>query len=265
MLPFYENWNADFYAFRWDTPHSILPHIHHQVELMYVKDGAMDAEVDFRPYSLRSGDLVVALPHTIHSYAIPTAPCPDNRIWGMIVDTAVSPDLAASMAQSVARTPYISADRLPAEAHKALEQIFSRRYRESPLLCKAYYQVLMAYVWPMLTTEPAKTDNTLYRIIEYVLNHYREPLRAAEVAAELGISTSYLARIFSRQIHMNFNEYVNRLRIQEAESLLSTTDRPITDVMLEVGFESQTTFNRVFRQEHGISPRQYRNQTKSAK
>ena len=169
------------------------------------------------------------------------------------------------MAQSHARTPYISADRLPAEAHKALEQIFSLRYRESPLLCKAYYQVLMAYVWPLLITEPSKTDNTLYRIIEYVLAHHREPLRAGEVAAELGISTSYLARIFSRHIHMNFNEYVNRLRMQEAETLLITTDHPITEVMLEVGFESQTTFNRVFRQEHGISPRQYRNQIKSAK
>lgn len=263
MLPFYENWDSEFYTFRWHNANLVLPHIHHQVELMYVKKGALDAEVDWCPYSLRTGDLVVALPHAIHSYAIPAQPDGDTLIWGMITDISMAPDLVSSMTHAVARTPFIAAERLPTEAHNALQQIHSRRYADSPLLCKAYFQVLMAYVWPLLTVETDtvyQTDNTLYRLIEYVLEHYRQPLRAADVAAALGISTSYLARLFSKRLHMNFNEYVNRMRVQAAQELLSSTDRPVTEVMLEVGFESQSTFNRVFRDAHGISPRQYRQQ-----
>ena len=82
------------------------------------------------------------------------------------------------------------------------------------------------------------------------------------MAAQLGVSTSYLARIFSRRLHMSFNDYINRLRVQAAQDLLRSTDRPVTEVMLEVGFESQSTFNRVFRDIQGITPREYRQQTR---
>ena len=90
------------------------------------------------------------------------------------------------------------------------------------------------------------------------MEHYRQPLLAKQVAAELGITQSHLARIFSKRLHTGFNEYVNKLRIQMAQDLLCTTNRPITDIMLDTGFESQSTFNRAFREIHGISPREYR-------
>ena len=61
---------------------------------------------------------------------------------------------------------------------------------------------------------------------------------------------------------MSFNDYINRLRVQAAQDLLRSTDRPVTEVMLEVGFESQSTFNRVFRDIQGITPREYRQQTR---
>ena len=108
-------------------------------------------------------------------------------------------------------------------------------------------------------------DDTAHRAIRYVVEHYRQPLQAKEVARELEISPSHLARIFSTRLHMGFNEYVNRLRVQAAQDLLQSTSRPVTEIMLDTGFESQSTFNRAFREIYGVSPRVYRQQLEASK
>ena len=53
---------------------------------------------------------------------------------------------------------------------------------------------------------------------------------------------------------MNFREYLNRIRLSYAEQLITTTDRPLTEIWAESGFESQSSFNRVFREAEGMTP-----------
>lgn len=263
MLPFYEHWNSEFHSFEWLTPHGFLPHIHHELELMYVVEGGIDAEVDFERRHLGPGDLAVIFPHSVHGYDVPSPLLPKNRMWGMVIVPSLAGDFAPHMNGAVARHPFISADELDPAAASAIRGMFQNHYGQRPLITRAYLQLLFAYIWPLLSVEPAsdrQAEDILFQVIQYMLEHYRQPLQAKDVAAELGVSSSYLARIFSRRLHMSFSEYINRLRVQAAQDLLRSTDRPVTDVMLEVGFESQSTFNRVFRETLGVSPREYRRQ-----
>lgn len=57
---------------------------------------------------------------------------------------------------------------------------------------------------------------------------------------------------------MNFNQYVNKVRLKYATGLLINTDDSVTEVYLDAGFDSQRTFNRVFRESFHMSPREYR-------
>ena len=57
---------------------------------------------------------------------------------------------------------------------------------------------------------------------------------------------------------MNFNEYLNRVRIQKAQELLRIREIRMTDISLMVGFEDQSYFTRVFRRMTGTLPRAYR-------
>lgn len=266
MLPFYQNWSSEFHSFEWQTPHAFFPHIHHELELMYVVEGAIDAAVDFRERRLQPGDLAVIFPHSVHGYLIPS-PLPSvNRMWGMVIAPPLTGEFEQHLNQMSARQPFIPALAMNPEVCHIIQQMFRNHYAERPLITKAYLQLLLAYIWPQLEVEPKngrQMEDILSRVIQYVLDHYRRPLHAKDVAATLGISPYYLARIFSQQLHMSFNDYVNRLRIQAAQDLLRSTDRPVTEVMLEVGFESQSTFNRVFRDIQGITPREYRQQSQN--
>ena len=67
-----------------------------------------------------------------------------------------------------------------------------------------------------------------------------------------------LSRLFSKTFHRNFNQYLNDARLNYACHRLENTNDSITNICLDSGFESQRTFNRVFKERYKISPSDYR-------
>jgi AraC-like DNA-binding protein len=57
---------------------------------------------------------------------------------------------------------------------------------------------------------------------------------------------------------MNVSQYVNQRRIQQAAEWLISSDRPVTDIMLQAGFSTKSNFNREFLRVYGISPSEWR-------
>jgi AraC-like DNA-binding protein len=90
-----------------------------------------------------------------------------------------------------------------------------------------------------------------------------EPLSAADIAAELGMSESRFSRFFHRATGNTFTDFVNRVRINRACQLLMESDRLITDICYVVGFNNIANFNRRFRDIKGMTPRDYRRQVES--
>lgn len=78
------------------------------------------------------------------------------------------------------------------------------------------------------------------------------------MATALGFSPYALSRAFSSVLHTNFNGYLNGIRLSYARERLENSDRPITEIALDSGFSSLRTFNRVFREQLSMSPREYR-------
>ena len=79
-----------------------------------------------------------------------------------------------------------------------------------------------------------------------------------EVAASVGLEPSAFSRAFRRLTGMNFSAYSRSVRVWRARTLLAETDRPITDICFEAGFNNLSNFNRYFRMETGLTPRGYR-------
>jgi AraC-like DNA-binding protein/mannose-6-phosphate isomerase-like protein (cupin superfamily) len=93
---------------------------------------------------------------------------------------------------------------------------------------------------------------------DYVLEHFHEELKATDMAALCNMSSSYFSRIFNRHMGMNFNEYVNYIRITEAEKLLVSTTMNITEIASAVGFSTTSYFIKIFNNYKNISPKQFR-------
>jgi AraC-like DNA-binding protein len=84
-----------------------------------------------------------------------------------------------------------------------------------------------------------------------------------EIADAIGVSKSYLSRIFHSEVGISVWEYLSRYRVLKARELLALTDESITDIAARVGFEDVGYFGRVFRRWAGHSPRSFRQQSRS--
>jgi two-component system, response regulator YesN len=102
-------------------------------------------------------------------------------------------------------------------------------------------------------------DNTnLKKVMDYIREHYAEPLTLTEVAKHFHFNPSYLSSYFSTHNQESFVEYVNRVRIEEASRLLVHDTTPISEISGSVGFSDHSYFCKVFKKSTGLSPSQYR-------
>ncbi len=97
-------------------------------------------------------------------------------------------------------------------------------------------------------------------IVDYLTAHYSENFAMAELCARVGMSESSFSRYFRRATGNTFTDFVNRLRINKACQLLMETDRYITNVCYDVGFNNVANFNRRFLQIKGQTPKAFRRQ-----
>ncbi|WP_026511331.1 MULTISPECIES: helix-turn-helix domain-containing protein [unclassified Butyrivibrio] len=99
--------------------------------------------------------------------------------------------------------------------------------------------------------------------MQKVLNHIMQNLTNTELtlqstAASLGLNKSYLATLFKKETSKTFTGYVNFKRLEHAIFLLNATDLQIQEVANSCGIPDVTYFTRIFRQEKGMTPTQYR-------
>ncbi len=121
-------------------------------------------------------------------------------------------------------------------------------------------------VYMPITDAPATphSNDTIRKIISYVMQNYKDPITLEDMASETGFSKEYFCRFFKQHLNITFLQYVNEVRISHAGRLLSSTNLPIQEVMCQSGFTNQTIFNRLFKETYGVTPRQMRKSDKSA-
>ena len=92
----------------------------------------------------------------------------------------------------------------------------------------------------------------------FIKEHQGEPLSLAKVAKAVNTSTYYFCKIFKKYSGLNFVEYLSRVRIERAKEMLMNPNLRISEIAFEVGFQSLTHFNRVFKKIGGESPSEFR-------
>ena len=96
------------------------------------------------------------------------------------------------------------------------------------------------------------------KALKYIVRHFKEPIHLDQIAYAAGVSSRHLTRLFHQNTEQTINAYITRLRLSHVMRLLVTTDRTVTDIMYDAGFSCTTHFYKVFREQTGKTPRQYR-------
>ena len=92
----------------------------------------------------------------------------------------------------------------------------------------------------------------------YIAEHSAENITQAEVAEKTGLSQYYFSKLFNEYTKMSFPSYLAGIRVQNAINLLENESLSVTECAFEAGFQSTTTFNKLFHERTGCTPREYR-------
>jgi AraC-like DNA-binding protein len=94
----------------------------------------------------------------------------------------------------------------------------------------------------------------------YIHEHQTEEIKLGQVAKAVNMSSFYFCKMFKKVAGINFTDYVARVRIEKSKNLLLNPNLRVSEIAFEVGFQSLTHFNRVFKKILGQSPTEYRAQ-----
>ncbi len=144
------------------------------------------------------------------------------------------------------------------EAYFHTRVISPKQYEAMVRLLTIFAEHLSMVSNQLVVQQDNAEPQMIARAREFIIEHQAEDLSLAEVAKAVNCSTFYFCKMFKKTTGLHFTEYLARVRIEKAKNLLLNPNLRISEIAYEVGFQSLTHFNRVFRRLVGESPTEYR-------
>lgn len=101
------------------------------------------------------------------------------------------------------------------------------------------------------------SKNVYLDVVSYIQHHFKEDLTLTAVARHFQISPGYLSMLFKKKSGRTFLQHLHDARLRHACGLLSSTEMKISDIAMESGYGSYTTFSRIFLELKGMTPSDY--------
>ncbi len=268
MKILYEKKPHDFY-YRNDTgrkhPLKCPAHLHHHVEIIYLREGYVKAFVDSDAYEMSSGDLLFAFPNKIHRFEDREG---ENVYDLWIINPDLTPELAEIFSMGASRSAVIKNAAENPRIPMLLEIL--RKTGDFPIsargnILKGY---LLSFFSELIEMMPIKENpkndeaQSMRALVKYCSKNFTKELSLSLLAKDLHLSKYYISHLFGDKLGIKFNDYINYLRVSEACRMLRATDMSMTDISDASGFGTLRTFNRAFTKQMGISPSEYRRSNK---
>ena len=257
----YEN-KSTLMSYSLDKGLSSYAHLHKELEVVYVSEGKAVAYADKNSYVLNEGDIFIAFPNQVHYYRTVNE--------GGFMVLIFSPDIifgySSEISQSIPDKNYVSSAEM-GELKELFDKIHIADGKYKTLSISGYVNVMMSLLLPKLTlrTVTAEKNSTFYNVINFCTQNFKSDITLDIVAEKLHLSKYYISHLINNQLKQNFNEYINNLRIAEACNLLRESETKIADISEDVGFGTIRSFNRAFKLIMGVSPTEYRSNSKVLK
>lgn len=269
-----------FYLFDWDersyTINMEFQHFHQFYELCIFLDEHAGHLINGAWHDLRCCDIVAIRPSLLHKTAYPEG-APNKRL---IINFAV-PSLPGGL-ETYMKTIYsifegdVPIYRFEGRYKKAvfekINDIYYLSQAPNELSNLAIHHKFMEflsliYLYRDKNVYRDQIDfdnitNKIYSITAYIHNNYTEDISLASLSREFYVSSYYLSHQFKRVTGFTLTDYISMTRVRNAQTLLLSTDIPITDIALQSGFKSFSQFNRAFNKFLQMSPSKFRREAK---
>lgn len=251
-------------------------HWHNAVEIILPMENWYDATVGEESFHLQPGDILLIPARALHSL---TAPESGVRFIFLLDPKPLESIHGFSRVESLLAAPFCltrSADpSLYEEVYHILLQMRNEYFGSNEYSDLSVYSLFLN-LYVLLGHDRQNSlhaSGTVSRqkeyadkfnnILVYIDSHYMDDLCLDDVAASAGFSKFHFSRLFKQYTGFTFAAYVCHRKVRVAEDLLSQSDLSITQIAMQSGFSSLSTFNRVFRQQKNCSPSEFRSKNRA--
>lgn len=265
----------------------VYPHIHTAVEFLYFLGGKCKAFADDIEYIVGEGDLIVVRSNTIHKvYPLVDYPCAHIVIQ-------YTPEQILSLSSKAHGMGYLLQLALKNKNEKTLwtksecdkngiTELFSKimtEYKSVSVYSDISTKIIAAQILLAVLRDTKETSydsirdemsdenlaRRIYNATIYINCHYADDITANDCAKQVFMSYSYFSRCFKKVMGMSFKDYLNHTRINHAESALMSTDKTISEISLDCGFNNVSYFISIYKKMKGITPSAFRNESHCGK
>ena len=265
-------------AFR-TSPRCFPVHWHKSAEFILALKDHCRYSVQGEEYDLQNGDVLLVWPTELHSVIdTPGEASVILQFPSTMVDSNLDLSTALSSMTSLHK---ISRAELPELCKTLREYILDCRYlgkSDDPfaetLSKMTIYKILLAIAQYGVDhmgsaahrhIEAGSGYDKIREACAYITSNCDKDLSLPLVADNIGLSHYYFSRLFKEYSGTTFREYLSSQRVRRAKKLLSDECLSITDIAYQSGFQSISNFNRVFLEQTGSSPKDYRKMYQSAR
>ena len=229
---------------------NIHAHMHRHPEILFVRRGSIVIESAVGKELISENELAFIMSNEMHSYSTDSESLVDICIFSFDYVPAAANQMRGKSAD---RTKFVCRDSV---LRFASEELFVPDRTPTPYILKsALYAVLGEFLSEAKFEEIGKSgESAVDKLVAYVADNFTENITLKSAASELGYEFHYLSKAFHKRIPMNFSQYVNLYRVENATFLLYNTELPITEIALKCGFQSIRNFNRVYSSLAGNAP-----------
>jgi len=121
---------------------------------------------------------------------------------------------------------------------------------------RAYFMLILQRFSEMLLYEvdTSQFDSRIKATIRFIVNNFAESISIADAANEVHLTPNYLGILFKQEVGVTFRDYLNTIRLNQAEDMLRAGDGSITEIALKCGFKDVFYFSRLFKKYKGATP-----------
>ena len=234
-------------------------HFHKNYELIYVLSGEVELTLNGTEYLLTADTFALILPNEFHAYHTPA----QSVAWVGVFSADFVSEFAMLTQNRSASTPAFSCD--PQIREFLLKYLITDTVPDKLLLKSALYAVCSEFLKAVSLNPSTSENNFIYDILSYISLNFREEISLAAVADAFGYEYHYLSRQFHKHFHLNFKQLLNIYHADYAREQLIHTDTEITEIAHLSGFQTMRTFNRVFKEQTGMTPSEFRSSSRHPK
>lgn len=247
-----------------DVETSVGMHIHRELELLYQESGQKTVVTNSETYHMEQGDIILFNSNTPHE--IISHPHSVDSFIQFRLD-AEAKTLTSFQNYLVFCNGNVFFFKRGTEANRSLGRVVHILIEENEKQLYGYQDIIRAEISNLLTLlqryNILQDTATRYKAwfldsLYYIEEHYAEEITLQELCDRVNVTPTHFCRVFHDITKTSFTNYLNYVRINKAEALLTETKDRITDIALQTGFSSIAYFSKVFRQYKNCTPGEYR-------